>query len=227
MKTPTIGVHPRNLALLGAMFDPGDLEWRPLRIVKANDGTERGLAAAYVTNRAIMDRLDAVCGPHNWQNVYAPTPNDPKHDSLECGIGIRILNEITGAADWVWKYDASDNSDMEPIKGGYSGSMKRSAVQWGIGRYLYTLDSAWMPIKPGSKSLAEIPKLGHQHLPPPAKACETLRAAAVEVYALEAEGQLERLCLATSAGMTHLPEALSSAQVAMLLQGITAKLGTK
>jgi len=43
----------------------------------------------------------------------------------------------------VTKWDGADNTDIESVKGGLSDSMKRAAVQWGMGRYLYALDEGW------------------------------------------------------------------------------------
>ena len=57
-----------------------------------------------------------------------------------CAISIRINNE------WVTKWDGAQETAVEPIKGGFSDAMKRAAVQWGIGRYLYYLDFQVMPV---------------------------------------------------------------------------------
>ena len=43
--------------------------------------------------------------------------------------------------EWITKCDGSDQTDIEAVKGGISGAIKRSAVLWGIGRYLYNLDA--------------------------------------------------------------------------------------
>jgi len=40
-------------------------------------------------------------------------------------------------ASWVTKSDGADDSSIESAKGGISDSLKRAAVQYGIGRYLY------------------------------------------------------------------------------------------
>lgn len=53
---------------------------------------------------------------------------------------------------------------MESTKGGLSDAMKRAAVQFGIGRYLYKLDSIWVPLKDG-KYLEFIPQLPVWALP--------------------------------------------------------------
>jgi len=121
-------------------FPEADIEWRITR-----GGVKNGKAwakcLAYVANRAVMDRLDEVCSPENWQNEYNPGPDG----GVICGISIRINEE------WVTKWDGSKNTDIESVKGGLSGSMKRAGVQWGIGRYLYHLTEGFAEISPRGK----------------------------------------------------------------------------
>ena len=50
------------------------------------------------------------------------------------------------------KWDGAEDSDIEPIKGGLSDSMKRAAYQWGIGRVLYSLDTVWVDIERRGRS---------------------------------------------------------------------------
>lgn len=52
----------------------------------------------------------------------------------------------------VTKWDGAEDSDIEPIKGGLSDSMKRAAYQWGIGRVLYSLDTVWVDIERRGRS---------------------------------------------------------------------------
>jgi hypothetical protein len=87
-------------------------------------------------NRAIMERLDEVCGPANWRNEYAKGPEG----GVLCCIYIKIDGE------WIGKWDGADNTDVEATKGGLSDAMKRAAVQWGIGRFLYDLGENWAQI---------------------------------------------------------------------------------
>ncbi len=42
-------------------------------------------------------------------------------------------------------------SDIESVKGGLSDSMKRAAVEWGIGRYLYGMTQKWVSIEQRGK----------------------------------------------------------------------------
>lgn len=118
-------------------FPADDIEWRIGQSGKTRAGNPWAKVLAYLTNRAIMDRLDEVCGPAGWENRFERAPNDPKGESLLCGIGVRIGDCV------VWKWDGAGNTEFEAVKGGISDSMKRAAVQWGIGRYLYGLGESW------------------------------------------------------------------------------------
>lgn len=120
---------------LAKPFPSYDIEWRVQRASNGNGGP-KAVVIPYVTNRAIMSRLDKIFGPGNWKNEYIPWGQK----GVLCGISVKVDGE------WVTKYDGAEETNIEPVKGGLSGSMKRAAVQWGIGRYLYSLDEAWVNI---------------------------------------------------------------------------------
>jgi len=119
-----------NLNQLRDYFPAEDIEWRVQRSGFSN-GKPWAMVLAYITNRAIMQRLDDVCGPENWMNRFM----ECESGAVECGIGIKCGDE------WIWKYDAAEPTQVEAVKGGRSASMKRAGVQWGIGRYLYNLET--------------------------------------------------------------------------------------
>lgn len=52
---------------LAEPFKPDEIEWR---VGSTNKDKTKGIALAYVTNRAIMNRLDSVVGAFNWQNEF-------------------------------------------------------------------------------------------------------------------------------------------------------------
>jgi len=124
-----------NLELLSKPFPAKDIEWR---VQSAGVKNEKpwAMVLAYVTNRAIMERLDQAVGVGNWKNEF----KEWMKDSVLCGISIKIDSE------WVTKWDGADQTDIEATKGGLSGAMKRAAVQWGIGRYLYNLEATMATI---------------------------------------------------------------------------------
>jgi hypothetical protein len=126
-----------DFAKLKDPFFPDELEWKPQSVGKSKGGKFWVKSLAYVTNRAIMDRLDAVVGPQAWKNEYKTGPEG----GVLCGLSIKIGEE------WVTKWDGSENTDIEAVKGGLSGAMKRAGVQWGIGRYLYDLDETFGEVR--------------------------------------------------------------------------------
>lgn len=117
-------------------FPASEIEWRVQRVVPTQRGN-RAIVVPYVTNRAIMNRLDIIFGVGGWKNEY----QEWRAKGVKCGLSIKV------AGEWITKWDASDETDFEGTKGGFSGAMKRAAVQFGIGRYLYDLDEVWVDIK--------------------------------------------------------------------------------
>lgn len=120
-------------------FTANDIEWRLQKCGSGENGIW-GMCLAYVTNRAIQNRLDEICGPENWKNDFREAPSG----GVMCGISIRCGG--TSGDEWVTKWDGAENTDIEAVKGGLSNAMKRAAVEWGIGRYLYNLDASWAKI---------------------------------------------------------------------------------
>jgi hypothetical protein len=114
---------------LQAPFPNGDLEWR-ISQCGFKDGKPWAKCLVYITNRAIMQRLDKLFKPNGWRNEF----KEWKGKAQLCGISIKDGEE------WITKWDGADDTAFESIKGGLSDSMKRAAVQWGIGRYLYNAE---------------------------------------------------------------------------------------
>ena len=111
--------------MLDAPFSATDLEWRVQRAMKNG----MGIVVPYVTARAIMTRFDEAVGKDNWKCEYHDIPNG----GVACVISVKVEGE------WVGKEDAAQCTQVEPIKGGRSAALKRAAVVWGVGRYLYKL----------------------------------------------------------------------------------------
>lgn len=120
---------------LKAPFPAEDIEWRLQSCGKKGDKIW-ALCLAYVTNRAIMARLDEVLTPAGWQNKFDAGP----HGGVICGISVKVDGE------WITKWDGAENTQVEAIKGGLSDSMKRAGYQWGIGRYLYKLEEGFAEV---------------------------------------------------------------------------------
>lgn len=123
---------------LRAPFPASIISWR---IGSTNADKSKGMALAYIDARDVMERLDDVMGPGNWQNKYSHVGT-----KTVCDIALRIDGE------WVWKADGAGDTDHEAEKGALSDAFKRGAVRWGIGRYLYDLKSPWVAIEQAGRS---------------------------------------------------------------------------
>ena len=151
---------PHQLAFwreLLAPFAPNELSEVPAR------GGKKTLT--YVDSRALMNRLDSVCGPHGWDIEYRPTE---RGYSARMGIAVPTGNE--GTSVWMYKEDGAGFEEMgftnkqtgefeydvdNDEKSGYTNALRRAAQDaWGIGRYLYNkgipafLDPNARPLRP-------------------------------------------------------------------------------
>src|SRR5690349_690839 len=119
----------------------------------------KGQFLAYIDARDVANRLDETLGAENWQDRFEIV-NEAK-SVIKAGLGLKIGEE------WIWKYDygyPNSDQDEEPLKSSSSDAFKRAAVKWGIGRFLYDLEPAWLPVdkwgKPvdgGTPKMAQAP----------------------------------------------------------------------
>ncbi len=132
-----------NLSRLRDPFPAGDIEWRVSHTGMGRDGKRFCMALAYITARAIQERLDKECGPENWKLEEPRILELAGKPAFACGISIRVNDE------WITKWDVCEPTKVpgiDPAKGGFSGAMKRAGAQWGIGRYLYYLDETFAEV---------------------------------------------------------------------------------
>lgn len=120
---------------LKAPFPEDQISWRIQGKPFERDGKYFGLALAYIDARDVMNRLDDVVGSDNWTDTYQDTQK-----RTYCTLGI----DFNGNLEWTYKSDAAGDSDIESEKGAVSDAFKRAAVKFGVGRYLYDLDSPWV-----------------------------------------------------------------------------------
>lgn len=160
--------------MLCAPFPAEYIDWR---VGSTNSDKSKGMALAYVDARAVMDRLDSICGPECWQCNYSAGVGG----SIICNIGIMVpgkryqilgVPELQGQFNsldpsWIWKADGAGATDVEGDKGALSDAFKRAAVRWGVGRYLYDLKAPWVELEAKGRSHvipeAEMKKLHALH----------------------------------------------------------------
>ncbi len=120
------------LQKLSSPFPEAQISWRAQSVTKDGD---KAMALAYIDARDVMGRLDEVIGAGNWSDEYIETVKG----RILCTLSIRVCGE------WVSKSDGAGDSDVEAEKGAISDAFKRTAVKWGIGRYLYDMPTPWVP----------------------------------------------------------------------------------
>lgn len=139
-------------------FPADQISWKPGMVKGA-----RALAMAYISAREVMDRLDDVVGMEGWSDDYQVLENG----STICRLQLNIEGQ------WVVKGDVGSLSeqpdDGDKVKAAFSDSLKRAAVKWGVGRYLYHLPSSWVDYDPQSRRIVTPPALPSWALPPQAK----------------------------------------------------------
>lgn len=125
--------------LLADPFEEHDIEWRVQQSGVTAKQKPWVMVIPYITNRAIQQRLDDVVGIDAWENIYQEAAAGKGY---LCGLKVRFGDK------WITKWDGSEYTQIEALKGALSGAMKRCAVQFGIGRYLYSLDTEFAVCAP-------------------------------------------------------------------------------
>ena len=125
--------YEEQMLALQKPLQPDRVVWRVQQSGFSKQGKPWAMVLAYMDNRAVQERFDEVFGIAGWKNEFKTAPDG----GTLCGISVKFGDE------WVTKWDGAENTQVEAVKGGLSGSMKRAAVQWGVGRYLYDLPTSF------------------------------------------------------------------------------------
>jgi hypothetical protein len=133
---------------LAAPFEVREVKFKPGRV-----SGNRALALAYVDARVIQDRLDEVVGVLGWQDEYECLPDG----SVVCRLRLRLGDQWITKMDVGGPSEQSDEGDRR--KAAFSDALKRAAVKFGVGRYLYRLPALWADFDPSKKQFVKKPAL--------------------------------------------------------------------
>ncbi|HZC04071.1 MAG TPA: Rad52/Rad22 family DNA repair protein [Ktedonobacterales bacterium] len=122
-------------AALAAPFAPEAVEWR----IQGKGGAhQRAQLVAYISARDVAERLDEVVTPGGWSFDWTPLHLDAAGD-VQTARGVLTIYGVS-------KSDVGTGSNFEASKGCVSDTLKRCAVLWGVGRYLYSLPQVWVTL---------------------------------------------------------------------------------
>jgi len=151
-----------DLQKLGQPFRlPGDIMFLP-RDVRG----DTALALAYMRSRTVMQRLDAAVGPANWEFRWELVELGDR--ASKTTLKVKGILSVCG----VTREDAGEASgEDEPLKSACSDALKRCAVLFGVGRYLYYLPSMRAPYDSGARRWKQTPSLSKEAITSACKSC--------------------------------------------------------
>ena len=143
--------------LLSEPLDSGEIKWRvtATSTYESKLGPQkRGQFVAYADQRAYTDRLNEVFGEWGWtrsydvqvvQNFERRAPGDKKQTAVAAKVvvvskvTIHGLGSHTGVGEeWADDQNAATRAEAQ--------AFKRACACFGLGRYLYDLDTVWVDL---------------------------------------------------------------------------------
>lgn len=129
---------------LSEPFPPQEVQWR---IEAVSKDRKRALVVPYVDARTVLDRLDKVVGPEGWHDAYEVlsdqerTLKDERGERRERVVEVKCRLTVLGVSK-------EDVGEGDSLKAAFSDALKRAAVKFGVGRYLYRLEKQWVDYDP-------------------------------------------------------------------------------
>lgn len=131
---------------LQAPFPAHAVAWKPGVITKDRS---RALMLAHIDARNVQDRLDAIC-PDAWEFHVEVIPGTRQPTVKGRLTVLGVSREDIGEAP---------EGDLGTLKAAASDALKRCAVQFGIGRYLYDLPKQWVDWNDAKREPVRTPEL--------------------------------------------------------------------
>ena len=131
---------------LQAPFPSSAVNWRPATFTRDH---KRALLLAHIDARAVQERLDAIC-PDGW-TFEMEVVSGAARPTVKGRLSILgVTREDIGEAS---------EGELGTYKAAASDALKRCAVQFGVGRYLYDLPKTWADWNDEKRAPAHIPEL--------------------------------------------------------------------
>ena len=129
---------------LAEPFPPGEVQWR---VEALSRDKKRALVVPYVDARTVLDRMDKVVGPEGWHDAYEVLSDAERLVKDERGERRERLCEVKCRLT-VLGVTKEDVGEGDSLKAAFSDALKRAAVKFGVGRYLYRLEKQLVDYDP-------------------------------------------------------------------------------
>jgi hypothetical protein len=169
MATNEAKTGPDTDALFTQLAEPFQLAEIKWRVTHTTHDGSRGAVIAFADPRAYTDRLNQLFTPSGWTRNYDVTTvsavSRQKRDKIiqtgkvlvTCTLTIARLGTHSGSGEqWADEQNAMTSAEAQ--------AFKRSASCFGLGRYLYNLQEAWVPLD-GQGRPTRFPELPNWALP--------------------------------------------------------------
>jgi hypothetical protein len=131
-------------------FTPAAIKFKPQTVKKDNSA---GLASFYIDARLAAERLNEVVGAENWSDAYRLLADGNVLPALYYPVECSLT--VCGVTKTDVGQGANTVLDDKAWKSAYSDALKRAAVKFGIGVYLYNLPNLWAPVFVGQNGKAQ------------------------------------------------------------------------
>ncbi|RYM37181.1 MULTISPECIES: Rad52/Rad22 family DNA repair protein [unclassified Meiothermus] len=120
--------------LLGNLQAPfAEVDWK---VQSTTKDKSRGQVVPYIDARSVAERLDEAVGPEGWQDSYDILLAQGDSFVVRCRLSVLGVSK-------------EDVGEGDSLKAAFSDALKRAAVKFGVGRYLYRMPDVWVEIEEG------------------------------------------------------------------------------
>lgn len=126
------------LDLLTAPWHPDDIK---IKVQGRNKDRSKGFIVPYVEGNAIRERLDAAVGFQNWTAIYTPILSETP--SVKCRLSLALSGADKKGPEGL-EITKENIGTGEDHKNACTDSLKRAAMEFGIGRYLWECPQVWI-----------------------------------------------------------------------------------
>jgi hypothetical protein len=115
-------------------FTPAVVKFKALTKPFDSNGKKVSFVACYMDARMVAERLNHVVGAGGWEDVYRVLDSNPAS-----GLPIECALTVLGVTKRDVGQIAPGKLDDKAWKSAYSDALKRAAVKFGVGLYLYKI----------------------------------------------------------------------------------------
>jgi hypothetical protein len=138
----TLDDHTRNE--LARPFTVNAVKFKPQTVTK--DQT-KAMATFHVDARLVAARLNAIVGADGWHDTYRVLFEMDARSHASFHFPVECALTVLGVTKTDVGVHALAAPDGNAVKSAYSDALKRAAVKFGVGAYLYALPKVWAQTK--------------------------------------------------------------------------------